>query len=132
MTYNIWPANLSMCSHSSVYRIEWGEKPKKDMKPWPSWITSDRQFHYRLIFYLGKKSIFPERAYYNISKIANFANFVYFCISCGNCYYIWAENGSNFFAFIFRILQHFATKHCNFTNFIMLFLAVVIYLHLLA
>jgi hypothetical protein len=34
--------------------------------------------------------------------------------------------------YIFRILQHFATKLCNFTNFSMLFLAVVIYLHLLA
>ena len=33
---------------------------------------------------------------------------------------------------IFRILQHFATKLCNFTNFSMLFLAVVIYLYLLA
>ena len=28
---------------------------------------------------------------------------------------------------IFRILQHFATKLCNFTHFSMLFLAVVIY-----
>jgi hypothetical protein len=27
--------------------------------------------------------------------------------------------------YIFRILQHFATKFCNFTNFIMFFLAVV-------
>ena len=34
--------------------------------------------------------------------------------------------------YIFRILQHFATKLCNFTNISMLFLAVVIYLHLLA
>jgi hypothetical protein len=34
--------------------------------------------------------------------------------------------------YIFRILQHFATKLCNFTNFSMLFLAVLIYLHLLA
>jgi hypothetical protein len=60
-------------------------------------------------------------------------------------YHIWAENGSNFRTqykskqnlqtlqgYIFRILQHFATKLCNFTNFSMLFLVVVIYLHLLA
>jgi hypothetical protein len=35
-------------------------------------------------------------------------------------------------SYIFLILQHFATKLCNFTNFSMLFLAVVIYLNLLA
>jgi hypothetical protein len=34
--------------------------------------------------------------------------------------------------YIVGILQHFATKLCNFTHFSMLFLAVVIYLHLLA
>jgi hypothetical protein len=34
--------------------------------------------------------------------------------------------------YIFRILQHFATKLCNVTNITMLFLAVVIDLHLLA
>jgi hypothetical protein len=34
--------------------------------------------------------------------------------------------------YIFRILQHFATKLCNFTHFSMLFVAVVIYSHLLA
>jgi hypothetical protein len=45
------------------------------------------------------------------------------------CYHIWAENLQGY---IFRILQHFATKLCNFTHFSMLFLAVVIYLHLLA
>jgi hypothetical protein len=33
---------------------------------------------------------------------------------------------------IFHILQHFATTLCNFTHFSMFFLAVVIYLHLLA
>ena len=56
---------------------------------------------------------------------------------CGNCHHIWAENGSNFRTqiqklqnlqilqgYIFRILQHFATKPCNFTNFSALFLAV--------
>jgi hypothetical protein len=57
-----------------------------------------------------------------------------------------AENGSNFRTqyksiqnfqtalqgYIFRILQHFATKRCNFTHHSMLFLVVVIYLHLLA
>jgi hypothetical protein len=56
-------------------------------------------------------------------------------------YNIWAENGSNFRTqykstqnlqtlqgYIFRILQHFATKLCNFTHFSMLFLAVLIYL----
>jgi hypothetical protein len=60
-------------------------------------------------------------------------------------YHIWSENGSNFRTqyksiqnlqtlqgYIFRILQHFATKLCKFTYFSMLFLAVVIYLHLLA
>ena len=35
-------------------------------------------------------------------------------------------------AIIFRILQHFATKLCNFTNFKMLFLAVVMDFVLLA
>jgi hypothetical protein len=35
-------------------------------------------------------------------------------------------------AIFFRILQHLETKLCNFTNFSMLILAVVIYLHLLA
>ena len=34
--------------------------------------------------------------------------------------------------YIFRIIQHFATKLCNFTHFSMLFQAVVIYLHILA
>jgi hypothetical protein len=55
------------------------------------------------------------------------------------------KNGSNFRTqykstqnlqtlrgYIFRILQHLATKLCNFTHFSMFFLAVVIYLHLLA
>jgi hypothetical protein len=59
--------------------------------------------------------------------------------------HIWAENGRNFRTqyksiqnlhtlqgYIFRILQHFATNLCIFTHFSMLFLAVVIYLHLLA
>jgi hypothetical protein len=62
-----------------------------------------------------------------------------------NCYHIWTEDGSNFRTqyksiqylqtlqrYTFRILQHFATKLCNFTHFSMLFLAVVIYLHLFA
>ena len=55
------------------------------------------------------------------------------------CYHICAENGSNFRTqyktqkytklanlqgYIFRILQHFATKPCNFTHFSMLFLAM--------
>jgi hypothetical protein len=34
--------------------------------------------------------------------------------------------------YIFHILQHFATKLCNFTRFSMLFLAVLICVHLLA
>jgi hypothetical protein len=33
--------------------------------------------------------------------------------------------------YIFRTLQHFATKRCNFTHFSMHFLAVLIDLHLL-
>jgi hypothetical protein len=50
----------------------------------------------------------------------------------------WAENGNNFGTqykhiqnlqtlqgYIFKALQHFATKLCNFTNSIMFFLAVV-------
>jgi hypothetical protein len=37
-----------------------------------------------------------------------------------------------FQGYIFRILQHFATKLCNFTNFSMLYLAVAIYLRLIA
>jgi hypothetical protein len=58
---------------------------------------------------------------------------------------IWAENGSNFRTqyksiqnlqtlqgYNFRTLQHFATNLRYFTNCRMLFLAVVIYLHLLA
>jgi hypothetical protein len=76
---------------------------------------------------------------------AKFANFVYFCIACGNCYHFRTKCGGNFRTqykstqnfrtlqgYIFRILQHFATKLGNFTNFSMLFLAVVIYWHLLA
>jgi hypothetical protein len=42
------------------------------------------------------------------------------------------QNLSTLQGYIFRILQHFATKLCNFTHFSMLFLAVVIYSHLLA
>ncbi len=66
---------------------------------------------------------------------ANFANFVYFCITCRNLHHFWAESGANFCkqyksiqnllnlkCYIFRILQHFATKLSNFR---MLFLAVV-------
>ena len=34
--------------------------------------------------------------------------------------------------YVFRILQYFATKLCNFTNFTMLFLAVVVDFVLLA
>jgi hypothetical protein len=117
--------------------------------------------HCRLIFCLGKK-VYSRKERTKLSTIANFgcemfvkcgkyslakfANFVYFCIACRNCYHTWAENGSNFrtqyksiqnlqtlHGYIFRILQHFATKLlCNCTHFSMLFLAVVIYLHLLA
>jgi hypothetical protein len=39
---------------------------------------------------------------------------------------------ANLQGYIFHILQRFATKLCNFTHFSMFFLAVVIYLHLLA
>jgi hypothetical protein len=64
-----------------------------------------------------------------------FANFVLICIAHGNLHHIWAE--SRKFAdfaglYIFRILQHFAAKLCNFTNFNMLFLAVVMDFVLLA
>ena len=54
--------------------------------------------------------------------VAIFSNWVYKSI----------HNLQTLQAYIFRILQHFATKLCNFTHFSMLFLAVVIYLHLLA
>jgi hypothetical protein len=60
-------------------------------------------------------------------------------------HHIWAKSGAFFCAqykliqnlqisqgYIFRILQHFATKLCNFTNFNMLFLAVVMDFVLLA
>jgi hypothetical protein len=42
------------------------------------------------------------------------------------------QNLRTLHGYIFRTLQHFATKLCKFTYFSMLFLAVVIYLHLLA
>jgi hypothetical protein len=71
--------------------------------------------------------------------------YMYFCIACGNCYHFRPKCDSNFRTlyksiqnlrtlqgYIFRILQDFAAKLCSFTNFSMLFLAVVIYLHLLA
>jgi hypothetical protein len=102
-------------------------------------IQSIDNCHYRLIFYVGKKKYIPWK---NMQK---FANFLYFCIACGNCCHIWVENGSNFRTqytsiqnlqtlqgYIFRILQHFANRLCNFTHFSMLFLAVMIYLRLLA
>ena len=41
-------------------------------------------------------------------------------------------NFRNLQGYIFRILQHFATKLCNFTNFRMLFLSVVMHFVLLA
>jgi hypothetical protein len=59
--------------------------------------------------------------------------------------HIWAESGAfsraqykliqnlrTLQGYIFHILQHFATKLCNFTNFNMLFLAVVMDFVLLA
>ena len=70
------------------------------------------------------------------------ANFVYFCIILGNLHHFRLKSGANFCAsyksiqnllgYIFPILQHFATKLCNFTNFKMLFLAVVMDFVLLA
>jgi hypothetical protein len=70
-------------------------------------------------------------------SLAKFANFVYFLrAEIATTFVIWAENGSNFRTqyksiqnlqtlqgYIFRILQHVATKLCNFTHFSMLFLA---------
>jgi hypothetical protein len=120
------------------------------------WIITIDNFHYRLIFYLGKK-VYSRKEHTKMSKLwlrnvvkcgkyslAKFTNFVYFCIACGNCCHIWAENGSRFRTqhksiqnlqtlqgYIFRILQNFATKLCNSTHFSMLFLAAVNYLHLL-
>ena len=57
------------------------------------------------------------------------ANFIYFCIASGKFYKICELCKAIFFALY---IQHFATKLCNFTHFSMLFLAVVIYLHILA
>jgi hypothetical protein len=77
-------------------------------------------------------------------SLAKFANLYTFVSRAKIPTTIWAENGSaqknnksipnlqTLPGYIFRILQHFATKLCNFTHFSMLFLAVVIYLHLLA
>jgi p-aminobenzoyl-glutamate transporter AbgT len=55
---------------------------------------------------------------------------VYVCITCGNCYhfrlkmvtisarkYKHIQNMQTSQGYIFRILQHFVTKFCNFTNF---------------
>jgi hypothetical protein len=53
-------------------------------------------------------------------------------ISARNTKHKSIQNLQTLQGYIFRILQHFATKPCNFTHFSMLFLAVVIYLHLLA
>ena len=65
-----------------------------------------------------------------------------FCIACGNSYHFRPKCGRNFRTqnksiqnlrtLQSYILQHFATKLCHFTNFSVLFLAVVTYLHLLA
>ena len=49
--------------------------------------------HYRPILKRGKEL---ERAYSKKYIPAKFANFIYFWIACGNCYHIWAGNGSNF------------------------------------
>jgi hypothetical protein len=68
--------------------------------------------HYRLIVYLGKKM---GRKWYS-----NFRT-----------QYKSIQNLQTLQGYIFRILQHFETKLCNFTHFSMFFLAVVIYLHLL-
>ena len=67
-----------------------------------------------------------------------FSNFVVICITRGNLHHIWAESGAIsrpqykliqnlqiLLGYIFLILQHFAAKLCNFTNFNMLFLAVL-------
>ena len=72
------------------------------------------------------QSLVAKCGKYSLSK---FANFVYFCIPCENCYHFRPKCGSNFrtqyksiqnsHGYIFRILQHFATKHCNFTHFSM-------------
>jgi hypothetical protein len=52
--------------------------------------------HVRLIFDLGKKKVNSRKELIKISKVANF-----------------------------QALQHFATKFCNFTNFIMFFATVM-------
>jgi hypothetical protein len=69
---------------------------------------------------------------------AKFANFVLICIARGKMHHIWAESGAFSRAqykliqklqisqgYIFLILQHFATKLCNFTNFKLRFLVAV-------
>jgi hypothetical protein len=77
---------------------------------------------------------------WKIYSSAKFAHFVLICIKREKMHHIWAESDAFSRAYntnqykickfrtaiyIFLILQHFATKLCNFTNFNMLFLAVV-------
>jgi hypothetical protein len=82
--------------------------------PFYQTITIDNS-HYRLIIHLGQKKYIPGKSILKLVKLqknTKFANFARL--------------------YIFRILQYFATKLCNFTHFSMRFLAVTIYLHLLA
>jgi hypothetical protein len=74
---------------------------------------------------------------------AKFSNFVLICITQNaphlgrkwcvfRAKYKLIQNFQISQGYIFRILQHFATKLCNFTNFNMLFVAVVMDFVLLA
>ena len=65
---------------------------------------------------------------YSLAKLQILYMFV---ITCGNCYHFRLKSGNNLLTYkykhiqnmqtlqgyIFRILQHFVTKFCNFTNF---------------
>ena len=71
---------------------------------------------------------------YGKYTLATFANFVYFCITHGKALpqngrispeVVHIQNLQTLQAYILRILQFFATKLGNFTNFKMLFLAVL-------
>ena len=82
---------------------------------------------------------------WKIYSSAKFAHFVLICIKREKMHHIWAEsdafsraqykliqNLQISYGSIFLILEHFTTKLCNFTNFNMLFLAVVMDFFLLA
>ena len=142
----IGPATLRLLCHSFA-------------PPWTTEIPNNRVLtiiensHYRQIFYLGKKVHSRQNCKVCLRNVVNAENIalqssqiLYILMYCVRKLPVhWAENGCNFHtqyksiqnlqtfqASIFRILQHCNfIKHCNFTPFSMLFLAEMIYLHLL-